>query len=337
MKNCLKKIILVGFATFLLVSFAFEVKSQGRLVRGVEKTEYTVPSNVADFYVSSNGNDAWSGKLAEPNKTGTDGPFATIARAKTAVGILKNYVYKSKKQAVDKRFIGTPHQFGNGRDILVLIRGGVYSLENGLEFSAADGGERIETDLPTGAFEYHELKDYYVTYAAYPGEHPILSGGERILGWKKEKNGSWKASVDEAEINDLYANGKRLTLARTPNSAYFYTVGQPTDSASFQFKAGDLKSWRDLETNRIHLTVRWGAIHSSIAKVDEKNHKAYLSIPSPDLLIVPPKYYVENLEALMDTVNEWFYIRSLKRSSLFPMQRLKIRMSRKSFSPSLAH
>ena len=31
-----------------------------------------------------------------------------------------------------------------------------------------DGGERIETELPTGAFEYHQLKDYFVTYAFLP-------------------------------------------------------------------------------------------------------------------------------------------------------------------------
>ena len=127
MKNCLKNSTLAGIATFFLLSFAFEVRSQGRLVRGVEKTEYSVPSNVADFYVSPKGNDAWSGKLAEPNKAGTDGTFATIAKAQSAVNLLKHSVYKPKKKAVDKRFKGSPHIFGVCRDILVLIRGGVYS------------------------------------------------------------------------------------------------------------------------------------------------------------------------------------------------------------------
>jgi hypothetical protein len=31
-----------------------------------------------DFYVATNGNDAWSGRLAEPNAEKTDGPFATL-------------------------------------------------------------------------------------------------------------------------------------------------------------------------------------------------------------------------------------------------------------------
>src|SRR5579872_7027281 len=39
----------------------------------------------ADFFVATNGNDAWSGKLAAPNAARTDGPFASAARAQTAV------------------------------------------------------------------------------------------------------------------------------------------------------------------------------------------------------------------------------------------------------------
>ena len=30
------------------------------------------------LYVATNGNDAWSGKLPEPNADGTDGPLATL-------------------------------------------------------------------------------------------------------------------------------------------------------------------------------------------------------------------------------------------------------------------
>jgi len=296
--------LLMLIALFLL---DYQVSAQGRMVRGVENVKYELKGTAADFYVSPSGNDNWSGKLAEPNALKTDGPFATIGRAKLAVRNLKQEIYQPKKAAVDKRFIGTPHPFGSGRDILILIREGIYSLDSSLEFAPVDGGERVETDLPTGAFEYHELKDYYVTYAAYPGESAVISGGEKISGWKKMKDGKWQASVNQSEVNELYANGKRLTLARTPNSGYFLTDGQPTDPRFFKFRAGDLKSWKGMGMNRIHLTVRWGGIHSSLARIDEKNHTAWLKEASPDLLIVPPKYYVENVEALLDTVGEWYF------------------------------
>ena len=39
----------------------------------------------ADFYVAPNGNDAWSGKLQQPNAGRTDGPLATLQRARDEV------------------------------------------------------------------------------------------------------------------------------------------------------------------------------------------------------------------------------------------------------------
>ena len=42
-----------------------------------------------DLYVSTNGNDGWSGKLSEPNAEGTDGPLASITRARDIVRELK--------------------------------------------------------------------------------------------------------------------------------------------------------------------------------------------------------------------------------------------------------
>jgi len=38
-----------------------------------------------DLYVSPQGNDQWSGRLAVPNAEGTDGPLATIAGARDVV------------------------------------------------------------------------------------------------------------------------------------------------------------------------------------------------------------------------------------------------------------
>ncbi|MEI6500564.1 MAG: hypothetical protein WCP21_05995 [Armatimonadota bacterium] len=44
----------------------------------------------ATLYVSPKGNDAWSGKLAAANKDATDGPFATLTRARDEVRKLKS-------------------------------------------------------------------------------------------------------------------------------------------------------------------------------------------------------------------------------------------------------
>ena len=302
----------------LMLLSDFSAQSQGRLLRGEIWQDYSLTDKKADFYVSNKGNDAWSGTIAEPNGNGADGPFATLQRAQKAVRELKSKLFLPKKLALDKRYVGSPHKYGTGKDILVLLRGGIYPLDSTLRFNSPDGGERIETELPTGAFEYHQLKDYFVTYASYPGEKAILSGAERITGWKKSADAKWQVQLKEQNIKELFANGKRQTLARSPNTGYFYTDGQPTDPGVFSFKPGDLHDWKDLTSGNIHLTVRWGAVHTSLTRVDEKLHKAYLKDPDEGILNVPPRYYFENLEALLDTAGEWYFNQKTKILSFLP-------------------
>ncbi len=42
------------------------------------------------YYIAVNGNDNWSGLLPEPNKNNTDGPFATLVKARDSVRELRN-------------------------------------------------------------------------------------------------------------------------------------------------------------------------------------------------------------------------------------------------------
>jgi len=102
----------------------------------------------ADFYVSAIGSDGWSGTLAAPNAQKSDGPFATLERARDAVRDLK----KQKSS-----------------DIVVLVREGTYRLNETVVFGIQDSPQGEST----------------VTYAAYPGETPVFSSGKQIGEWKK--------------------------------------------------------------------------------------------------------------------------------------------------------
>ena len=75
----------------------------------------TTSLHAADWYVALDGNDAWSGKLSAPNPAKTDGPFATLAKARDAIRGVK-----------EKR--------------TVHVRGGLYEIPQGLKFSAEDSG-----------------------------------------------------------------------------------------------------------------------------------------------------------------------------------------------------
>ena len=69
------------------------------------------------LYVAPNGNDAWSGTLAEPR--GGDGPFATIPRARDAI----------------RRLRAAQPALG---PVTVLLRGGVYRLAEPLVLGPQD-------------------------------------------------------------------------------------------------------------------------------------------------------------------------------------------------------
>ncbi len=312
-----------GFALLIfLLSSSFDFTqaqdkpSDGKILEGEKWLPFSYPER-ADFYVSVIGNDHWTGRLPEPNADKTDGPFLTIGRAQQAVRELKAKTYLPKGVPIEKRWIGTPHPFGSGKDVLVYIRGGNYALSKPLVFRTIDGGERIETNLPTGAFEYHKLKDHYVTYAAYPGEKPVISGGIPVTGWKN--NGKfWTARFDADTAAMLVVNGKRQMLARTPNEGYFVPPAISKTTGELYFKIGEIKSWKEMENNRIIMLLRWHTGINTIIKVDEKTGIATFRTPQEGVVIVPPRYYVENVKALLDAPGEWFFDKKLKEISYIP-------------------
>lgn len=293
-----------------------DIVRDGKLLQGEQWLPFSYPAK-ADFYISSKGNDDWSGTLPEPNAGMTDGPFLTIGRAQKAVRDLKSRVFFPKDKPVEKRWIGSPHPFGRGKDILVYIRGGYYSLKQPLFFEPSDGGERVETNLPTGAFEYHKLRDHYVTYAAFPGEKPVISGGVPVSGWKK-KGVIWTARFDVDTAAMLLVNGKREILARTPNEGYFVPPEISKTTSELYFKKGEIKSWKEMEGNRVIMLLRWQTGVNSIVKVDEKNGIATFRSPQEGVDLVPPRYYIENVKALIDAPGEWFFDRKLKEISYIP-------------------
>ena len=309
------------FLALFMATFSLSAQLRdGTLMRSEPRQEFDATKAKGDFFVSPKGNDNWSGTLAEPNAAGTDGPFATIYRAQQGVRELKAQVYQAKKISNISRYIGSQHPYGKGKDIVVFIREGLYTLSAPLEFKPKDGGERVETSLPTGAFEFNHLRDHFVTYAAYPGEKPVISGGTEVTNWKKSGN-AWVAPFIQENATTLLANGYRQTPARTPDSGYF-TVEKLTNNSELNFRKGDVKNWKDMADNRVILLMRWLIAENSIAKVDEKKQTAYLAHPEPRLLLVPPRYYIENIKEALNMPGEWYFDRGKKEISYIPMKEI---------------
>jgi len=89
--------------------------------------------------------------------------------------------------------------------VTVWIRGGKYYPECTFHLTAADSGTEA---APT-------------TYAAYPGETPVISGGRRVTDWKHYKNNIYVSEIPETRgrrlfFRQLYVNGQRQVRARYP-------------------------------------------------------------------------------------------------------------------------
>jgi hypothetical protein len=117
-------------------------------------------------------------------------------------------------------------------NITIYLRGGTYRLTQTFALTASDSGNN----------------GYKINYAAYPGEKPILSGGQPVNGWQlfDAAKQIYRAYVGTTlESRQLYVNGVRAQRARGSynppgfsfNSSYgFDTVGtnlhnfsRPTD------------------------------------------------------------------------------------------------------------
>ena len=96
---------------------------------------------------------------SDANCGSAEQPFATVGRARDAV--------RAKIAA------------GLHEDLTVLIRGGVYAQKETLRFGPEDSG----------------TETHAITYAAYPGEKVVLSGGRTITGWQKGPGNVWTTEM----------------------------------------------------------------------------------------------------------------------------------------------
>src|ERR1035437_7823088 len=212
----------------------------------------------ADFFISADGNDKWSGRLPEPNSSRNDGPFASLARAQEAVRRLKREC---------------------ARPITVLIRGGIYYLEKPFVLTPLDSGS---TQAP-------------ITYAAYPGETPSLSGGRVLSDWRTTENGLWEMEIPEVQaghlaFRQLFINGERRERSGFPSQGYLKVQGAPEKSSgwaaniqnddkanpagdlekrAFKYKAGDIsKDWKNIEDVEIVVLQYWMEARLRIQEID---------------------------------------------------------------------
>jgi len=277
-------------------------------------------SDAADrtvFYVSPEGKNSWSGRLPESNARGTDGPLASVKGAQKKVRPLV-------KEGLDK-------------PVEVLLRGGTYFLSSPLIFTSADSGR-----LRLARGKSVDEPSLTVTYRAYPGEHPAISGGKRISGWKAtEVNGhaAWVASVPGVAqgkwyFQQLWVDGERRMRSRLPEKGLYrierligvsgktpYHQGQDR----FVYGKGDIDpKWHNLGDVEVVGLSYWTESRMWIKEIDRRRRLAIFDRVSSKRLSDdfdagrPTQYYVENvLEALRP--GEWYLDRAEGKLYYLPL------------------
>lgn len=258
----------------------------------------------ADFYVASNGNDQWSGSLPSPNKSFSDGPFATIDRARAAVNELKS---------------ANPNRQS---PVIIYIRGGYYFLNEPLIFTPNDSGTQSAP----------------IIYSAYPGENPIISGGRRIVDWKKIDGEIWQARVPGAVAEDkyfaqLFVNGARRYRTRLPEKGYYYVKEgcDPSPKAQgkgfdrFRFNKGEINSkWYNLNDVEILPFHLWTNSRMLVGDVDDENcivtfqgntaaNAWWSAMPKGN------RYLIENVREALNKPGKWYYDRKQGIISYIPL------------------
>ena len=239
------------------------------------------------LHVAPGGRDTWSGRLAIPDRAGNDGPLATLAGARQALRALRQ----------DGTLKGPAR---------VVLQPGTYFLAEPF------------TLLPL---------DSDTTYAGTAGKSTVISGGVPIAGWREQEPGLWVAKLPRAKggpwsLRALYVDGRRATLARSPNTGFFRTVGKAlpfvgpdgkeTDSAkqAFRFRPGDLQNWPDLQGANAVVFYHWETGMLPLQSVDEASQTVTFAGPFNWPFWPNQRYYVENVREALDAPGEWYLDRA---------------------------
>lgn len=244
----------------------------------------------ADYYVSPDGRDSWSGKLAQPNKARTDGPFASVERA---------------MKAVAEETFPEPYP-RSAYEAVILIRAGTYYLDQGLLIQR----QNWSTPRP-------------LTIASYPGETAKLVGGKPVTNWRKVDEHIYEARLPVPEgANQIYVDGIRAPLARHPNHDYLPVAWvrreEPVSKEFFRYRALDFRNedkpdapdpatW-DISQARVVVWPRidWFSFERRVTELDLENHIVKLDEPVRYDISSGNRYFFKNIPQLLDVPGEAF-------------------------------
>lgn len=256
-----------------------------------------LPAEALTLFVAPEGNDAWSGQIARPNETQSDGPVASLTGARDAL-----------------RRLRAAGSLASG-EIIVTIADGEYPIREPLILAPEDSGHPGQT----------------VLFQAAPGAHPLFSGERKITGFAPVSGGLWQVEIPEARdgqwtFEQLWVNGHRATRARTPNDSYLLAVSAasepvagvplagPLEQTAINLRPEDIAALSVLSPEELHevnvvVYHSWQTSRHRIASLDAEKGALQFTGPArwPFFQLEPyHRVHLENYRAALDAPGEWF-------------------------------
>ena len=196
-----------------------------------------------------------------------------------------------------------------GKPREIVIAGGVYPLEAPVVFTSDDSG----------------TEQFPLIVRSEKEGAAVLSGGIPLeLEWSKQPDGHFESTTPPGlHLDQLFADGRRLPMARYPNE-------NPADkTAAWQGFAADAFSkeraarWSDPSGGFIHAmhVARWGGYHYRITGKNPAGEVIYAGgwQNNRPMGMHPEFRMVENIREELDAPGEWFHDPQTNRLSLVPL------------------
>ena len=296
------------------------------ILGGCALTSHRGGTHGVAFYVAPNGDDGWSGALPKPDRGGTDGPFATLERARDAIRDLK---------------LGGGLPSGG---VAVFVRGGTYPLEKTLELGPEDSGA---PDAP-------------IVYRNYGREEVFLIGGREIRGFVQRPGSpvlfrvpmEAHAHVLECDLAaegirdygeyvtrgfgravhpaalELFFEGRPMQVARWPNEGWATIADVPDgpDGGKFTYEGDRPERWvESLEDLLVHgyWTYDWAESYEHVKAIDTDSKEIHTREPHGVYGYKKGKrFQALNVLEELDEPGEWYVDRKSGKLYFWPPERV---------------
>ncbi|MBN2738194.1 MAG: hypothetical protein JXR70_14515 [Spirochaetales bacterium] len=204
-------------------------------------------------------------------------------------------------------------------DIHIILRGGNYEFQKAIVLTPADSG----------------TNGYTVFYEAYPGEEPVLNGGEQVTGWTQHSGNIYKAQlVRNSKLRTLIVNEKRAFMARKTvtcqgswgtysiragQAEWAWVSGSKADGA--KYSTNDVPLLENAEDVEIINSTTWNQNLVCVREISTEGNSRILKFQQPFAAIAMNQgwnagfatsgsHFIQNAYEFLDSPGEFYFNKS---------------------------